>query len=1078
MSNTIRLFSTLIIFFYFKSYSQISSTIDTIDYNKIKYIQLNKKFIIGSSLNIKGDGKKIIPKKIYPIEGKIVLSDSINVKNLIITYDFLPNGLPVIVGPPWKTLPKIYSTKNNNKGIPNIIQSNNKTLNIEPTGSFFRQISISPMGGSDFTGGMQMQINGKLSNSIMVNGVLTDQDLPFQPDGTTRELDDLDKVYLQVVHPKFTFDAGDIIYKYIDQYNNINRKLEGINNTFNYGAFSGSSVYATSKGQYQTFEMKGRDGDQGPYKLIGKDGMRDIFVLSGTEKVWVNGNRLMRGDNYDYTIDYSRGEINFTPRILIDFDTDLLFEYQYSDFEYQKEFIGGNIRNKIGSFGSITMGLFNESDKYKEDEFDIKILDSLKNISNGSIKLSTAILDTVGEYILEGEVFIYNTLEYGQDVTRYNVTFQFDPEGAYQRKISDLGRIYYKYIPESERNSLFDLYSPFRIVNTPKSRQLLFLGGEYKLNENISINGKLLGTKNQLNILNDMSSLDGASYIVDTRIDSLDFKLLKINLSFKDWKRNRNYFPFGRENDILNTRLWNLDSTIINDSRETIFQTDLIINHFGQSNIELAKLIIGNQFTRTRLKYLQKFSRHNFKNSFFQYTSVKNGQSIFNRSNVKLEYNAQKYSPFISYLNEENSFLNRFNKAGIGINIDRRKVKLKTGIDYRNDQSYSHENFWINDINDVVGYTSYIINNGNGWKQNIIYKKRIKSVLEKQLFNYSLLDFGIVYKNMGKPMFLDIRAKKEESFSEKRAIVYDSVGSGLGQYRYDSVFNTYVFDPNGSYVSYTILTGERESNTILQGSQKFSIDFSKIFKSSNLIIRGNSRQEYRGKGSIFSTLMGIDIYNNQSSEINLFSRLEAMFYNSRHFFLWIENQQLLDGYDPRGNDLRIHKQVGINIDQGISNYLTVQNRITINKRYITSTVSILRNRNMVGFWNDFKFKVKPNNFMDINLGILGGIEKGEQLETPFFASSYGINCLGNLFFKKTGRLQLETIIVQTQENNNSKFLPPEALNGYPVGMSFRTNAQLQYFINNALSIIFNLNTINDDRYNKFFNLKGEVRAHF
>ena len=86
---------------------------------------------------------------------------------------------------------------------------------------------------------------------------------------------------------------------------NINRKLIGLNNNFKTKEFSGSTVYAKSKGDYKYLELKGRDGDQGPYQLIGNDGNQDIVILAGTEKIWVNGKELIRGANYDYIIDYS-----------------------------------------------------------------------------------------------------------------------------------------------------------------------------------------------------------------------------------------------------------------------------------------------------------------------------------------------------------------------------------------------------------------------------------------------------------------------------------------------------------------------------------------------------------------------------------------------------------------------------------------------------------------------------------------------------------------------------------------------------------------------------------------------------
>jgi len=83
-------------------------------------------------------------------------------------------------------------------------------------------------------------------------------------------LEELDQVYLTVTHPNYSVDAGDIIYEEkINNNNNINRKLVGLKNDFNMDQWSGSGVYAGSKGNYTTLEMKGRDGNQGPYQLTG-----------------------------------------------------------------------------------------------------------------------------------------------------------------------------------------------------------------------------------------------------------------------------------------------------------------------------------------------------------------------------------------------------------------------------------------------------------------------------------------------------------------------------------------------------------------------------------------------------------------------------------------------------------------------------------------------------------------------------------------------------------------------------------------------------------------------------------------
>ena len=123
-------------------------------------------------------------------------------------YDFLESGLPISIGPKWKMLPKlefekesIYTEK---------VHENEEKYesNIFSSGTFHRQIKISPMGGSDFTGGLQMQINGKISDKLNISGILTDQDFPIQPEGTTRKLDDLDNVHFIITHENFKLNAG------------------------------------------------------------------------------------------------------------------------------------------------------------------------------------------------------------------------------------------------------------------------------------------------------------------------------------------------------------------------------------------------------------------------------------------------------------------------------------------------------------------------------------------------------------------------------------------------------------------------------------------------------------------------------------------------------------------------------------------------------------------------------------------------------------------------------------------------------------------------------------------------------
>ena len=66
---------------------------------------------------------------------------------------------------------------------------------------------------SEFSGGLQLNLSGELDENLMLSAVLSDQDILLKPEGNTRNLEDIDQVYITLQHPKFSLDAGDINYE-------------------------------------------------------------------------------------------------------------------------------------------------------------------------------------------------------------------------------------------------------------------------------------------------------------------------------------------------------------------------------------------------------------------------------------------------------------------------------------------------------------------------------------------------------------------------------------------------------------------------------------------------------------------------------------------------------------------------------------------------------------------------------------------------------------------------------------------------------------------------------------------------
>ncbi|MBO6762478.1 MAG: hypothetical protein JJ909_16090, partial [Roseivirga sp.] len=220
------------------------------------------------------------------------------------------------------------------------------TENIYKTGSISRGVSFGNRQDVFVNSTLNLQMEGQLTENVNLRAVITDRNVPFQPEGNTQQIQDFDNVFIELFNEdKWRLKGGDVVLQngesnFLRYYKNV----QGAQFTTKYkmaGGFEAETTVAGSvaKGRFASVSIDPIEGVLGPYRVKGPNNERFIIILAGSEKVFIDGEQMTRGFDNDYVIDYNLGEITFTNEVLITKFTRIRVDYEYSDQNYSRSII-------------------------------------------------------------------------------------------------------------------------------------------------------------------------------------------------------------------------------------------------------------------------------------------------------------------------------------------------------------------------------------------------------------------------------------------------------------------------------------------------------------------------------------------------------------------------------------------------------------------------------------------------------------------------------------------------------------------------------------------------------------------
>lgn len=376
---------------------------------------------------------------------------------------------------------------------------------IRRSGSISRGITAGSNRDVSVTSGLRLQLEGYVTEDIEILAAITDENIPIQPDGSTQQLNDFDKVYIQLKKQNSRLTLGDFeINRKGTQFADFYRNVQGVGLDIQHKNIQAGVNGAVAKGKFHSNSFMGENGRQGPYRLSGKTGERFIIVLAGSEKVYVNGQLMLRGEGNDYTMDYNTGELIFTTQRVITNVSRIVVDFEYTDRFYNRSLLFAHYSDTwLNDKLKVAWSYGREADNQNApiDPFSQPQKQVLQAAGDNPGLAAFSGVDTAGVSSLEIRYARRDTVIMGVVYERYVYASQ-DEQAIYKISFSSVGTGNGYYIrsrteingtifewvpPDSITGRLAGDYAPLTLLPLPRLLQVNDLALNYALTDKMEV---------------------------------------------------------------------------------------------------------------------------------------------------------------------------------------------------------------------------------------------------------------------------------------------------------------------------------------------------------------------------------------------------------------------------------------------------------------------------------------------------------------------------------------------------------------------------------------------------------------